>query len=307
MKFLSLATMLALTAGCLAQSDSVSLSFSVWTEDGPIAGALVYFHPFQTFGVTDLDGVVAFDTGSATVGYYPKDTLFQVSAYHPDHGLMSRQLTTTNCTTCSSYEIAAYRLEFSNTDAAIAGPESSESSDSDATTPGQGGGGAEGPFSVPPLTCNTYEWRIKSSVDLPCATPNGASLGCVTYVNGTPTGPVEIDESNETSAELDAEINAEAQGKLSTFGAKVSTTVSGSRKVVRKSTLKTSAGGNNLPGKCGEVCVRTKVKEVTFQKWKFVCWHNEAGWWGQWVPTGHEQVYSLVTGTCHDISGLTDC
>jgi hypothetical protein len=260
--------------------------------------------------VTGADGVVAFDTGSATVGYYPKNTLFQVSAYHPDHGLMSRELITTNCTTCTSQELVAYRLEFDSADAALAGFESAsatESGDSDDSTQGQGGGGAVGPFALPPAACNTYEWRIKTSVDLPCATPNGASLGCVTYVNGTPTGPVEINETNESSTELDAEVNAEAKGKLATFGAEVSVSASGSQKVSRKSTLKTGAGSNNLPGKCGEVCIRTKVKEVTFQKWKFVCWHDEAGWWGQWAPTGHEQVCSLVTGTCHDISGLTDC
>jgi hypothetical protein len=111
--------------------------------------------------------------------------------------------------------------------------------------------------------------------------------------------------SNEV--QIEAEITSEAEAGIGNLGVKVGSKIGTTRKVTSCFTVSTTIGENKLKGKCGEICVRTKLKKITLRKWKHTCYCDERGWWMVWAPTGVLKDYEIATGYCDDTSDLTDC
>ena len=152
-----------------------------------------------------------------------------------------------------------------------------------------------------------YGVGLEKHVDLPCAPPNGAELVCATYIDGTPTGKKSIDEEKCNEVQIEAEITSEASAGIGNLGVKVGSKIGTTRKVTSCFTVSTTIGENKLKGKCGEICVRTKLKKITLRKWKHTCYCDERGWWMVWAPTGVLKDYEIATGYCDDTSDLKDC
>ena len=112
-----------------------------------------------------------------------------------------------------------------------------------------------------------YGVGLEKHVDLPCAPPNGAELVCTTYIDGTSTGKKILDEEKCSEVQIEAEITSEASAGIGNLGGvKIGSKIGETRKVTSCFTVTTTIGENKLKGKCGEICVRTKLKKIKLRK-----------------------------------------
>ncbi|MFQ5749197.1 MAG: carboxypeptidase-like regulatory domain-containing protein [Planctomycetota bacterium] len=272
----------------------------------PVAGALLTITGNGDQGTTNAVGLVQFTGDDVTANYWPKGSFVHVLVTAPGYRTFQRTFMTlavapTDCACPNrhSYEI---RLRPNGAPAASSPPGGGGG-------PSIGGGGQGGmiqngrmddycffeTISNQPLPCCSH--KVQDGWPVEAFTP---PLGSVQYINGAPSGQLDIKTSSESSFHLKASVSGQTSGLLKKLGFKITAPASGGFDVTKKVEIEETIGANPIPGFNGTIALRAKVAKMTLQEF---C-HGEDGVLN---PRGDPIDIIMVVGTCTAPEGNDDC